>query len=154
MNVAIWLLSAVLALPLAEIVVFVIVAASVGFVWAALALIATSLTGAAMLRLSGGAHIARIRVVLGEERLAALKADSAGTMYLIAAILLLIPGFITDVVAVLLLIPPLRRLAGALLLSRLAARHGKRGEEVVDLDRDEWRQVPEARLRDQRERER
>ena len=152
MNVAIWLLSAVLALPLAEIVVFVIVAAWIGFMWAAVALIATSLTGAAMLRLSGGGHIARVRVVLGEERLAALKADSAGTMYLLAAILLLIPGFITDLVAVLLLIPPLRRLAGAL-LSRVAARGGKRSEGVVDLGRDEWQQVPEARLRDQRERE-
>lgn len=154
MNVAIWLLSAVLALPLAEIVVFVIVATWIGFAWAALALIATSLAGAAMLRLSGGAHIARIRVVLGEERRAALKADSAGTMYLIAAILLLIPGFITAAIAVLLLIPPLRRLAGSLLLSRFAARDGKRSEDVVDLDRDEWRQVPAARLRDQRERER
>ena len=118
MNVAIWLLSAVLALPLAEIVVFVLMAAWVGFTWAALALIATSLTGAAMLRLSGMAHVGRVRVVLGEERITALKADNAGTMYLIAAILLLIPGFITDVIAVLLLIPPLRRFAGALLLSQ------------------------------------
>ena len=154
MNVAIWLLSAVLALPLAEIVVFVIVAAWVGFAWAAFALVATSLTGAAMLRLSGGAHIARIRVVLGEERVAALKADSAGTMYLLAAILLLIPGFITDVIAILLLVPPLRRLAGALLLRSLLSRQSKRNGDVVDLERGEWQQVPEARLRDQRERDR
>jgi UPF0716 protein FxsA len=154
MNVAIWLLTAVLALPLAEIVVFVVVAAVVGFVWAALALIATSLIGSAMLRFSGGAHIARIRGVIGEERVAALKADNAGTMYLIAAILLLIPGFITDAIAVLLLIPPLRRLAGALLLRSFLTRQGKRTEGVVDLDRDEWQQVPEARLRDQRERDR
>ena len=153
MNVAIWLLSAVLALPLAEIVVFVIVAAWIGFAWAAVALIATSLTGAAMLRISGGSHIARIRVVLGEERVAALKADSTGTIYLLAAILLLIPGFITDLVAVLLLIPPLRRLAGALLLRRVVARGDKRSDDVVDLGRGEWQQVPEARLHDQRERE-
>src|ERR1051325_5237112 len=132
MNVAIWLLSAVLALPLAEIVVFVLVAAWIGFSWVALALVATSLTGAAMLRFSGGAHIARIRVVLSEERVAALKADSAGTMYLIAAILLLIPGFITDAVAILLLVPPLRRLAGALLLRSFLSRQGKRHEDIVD----------------------
>jgi UPF0716 protein FxsA len=152
MNVAIWLLSAVLALPLAEIITFVLVAAWIGFGWAALALIATSVAGATMLRLSGGAHIARIRVVLGEERVAALQADSAGTMYLIAAILLLIPGFITDVIAVLLLVPPLRRFAGALLLRSFAARADKHRDGVVDLDRDEWQQVPQTRLRDQRER--
>jgi UPF0716 protein FxsA len=75
-------------------------------------------------------------------------------MYLIAAILLLIPGFITDVIAVLLLVPPLRRFAGALLLRRFLSRQGKRSEDVVDLDRDEWRQLPQSRLRDQRERER
>ena len=92
--------------------------------------------------------------MLSEERVAALKADSAGTMYLIAAILLLIPGFITDAVAILLLVPPLRRLAGALLLRSFLSRQGKRHEDIVDLDRDEWRQVPEARLRDQSERER
>ena len=154
MNVAIWLLSAVLALPLAEIIVFVLAAAWIGFAWAALALLATSLIGAAMLRLSGGAHIARVRVVLGEDRIAALKADSVGTMYLIAAVLLLIPGFITDAIAILLLIPPLRRLAGSLLLRSFLSRNGKRREDIVDLDRDEWRQMPEARLRDQRERER
>ena len=152
MNVAIWLLTAVLALPLAEIVVFVLVAAIVGFGWAAMALIATSLTGAAMLRLSGGGHIARVRVILGEERLAALKADSAGTIYLIAAILLLIPGFITDLIALLLIIPPLRRLAAALLLRRFAARADKNRDDIVDLDRDEWRRVPQTKIRDQRER--
>jgi len=150
MNVAIWLLSAVLALPLAEIITFVLVAAWIGFGWAALALIATSVAGATMLRLSGGAHIARIRVVLGEERVAALQADSAGTMYLIAAILLLIPGFITDAVAVVLLIAPLRRiLAETVGLERRPAQRAPDG--VVDLEPEQWRRVPDSQLRDDRE---
>jgi UPF0716 protein FxsA len=152
MNVAIWLLSAVLALPFAEIVLFVLVAVWIGFVWALLAVLATSLAGALMLRLGGGGHIERMKVVLGPQRVTALQSDSAGTMYLLAAILLLIPGFLTDVIGVLLLIRPLRRLLGALLMRAFAPRAAQRRDGVVDLDRDEWRQVPDAQLRDERER--
>jgi UPF0716 protein FxsA len=153
MNVAIWLLSAVLALPFAEIITFVLVAIWIGFAWALLAVIATSLAGALMLRLGGGGHVSRMKVVLGPQRVTALEADGAGTMYVIAAILLLIPGFITDAIGVLLLIGPLRRLAGALLLRAFTTPRERRREGVVDLEPDEWQQLPEAQLRDQRRRE-
>ena len=77
-------------------------------------------------------------------------------MYLLAAILLLIPGFITDVIGLLLLIAPLRRLLGALLLKAFTAGSPPRRDGVVDLDPDEWRQVsdkvPDAKLRDERDR--
>lgn len=148
MNVAIWLLSAILALPVAEIVVFVAVAAAVGFLWALLAIALTSLAGAAMLRHGGGAHIARMRVVMGPQRAAAFEADGAGTLYLLAAILLLIPGFITDVLGVVLLVPPLRR-AVAALFRRAAPK--RRDDNVVDLDPDDWRRVGDPQLRDRRD---
>jgi UPF0716 protein FxsA len=151
MNVAIWLLGAVLALPFAEIAVFVLVAIWIGFLWALLAVVSTSLLGALMLRLGG--DISRMKVVLGSQRVTALETDGPGTMRILAAILLLIPGFITDVIGVLLLIAPLRRLVGALLLRAFAAPGAARpGDGVVDLDPEEWRQVPNARLRDERER--
>jgi UPF0716 protein FxsA len=152
MNVAIWLLSAVLALPFAEIVLFVLVAVWIGFVWALLAVIATSLAGALMLRLGGGAHVERMKVVLGPQRVTALQSDSSGTMYLLAAILLLIPGFITDAIGILLLIAPLRRMLGALLLKAfMPPAAAPRRDGVVDLDPDEWRQVQDSQIRDERE---
>ena len=152
MNVAIWLLIAVLALPLAEIVLFVLVAIWIGFLWALLAVAATTLTGAVMLRVGGGAHVERMKTVMGPQRVTALQSDSAGTMYLLAGILLLIPGFITDVIGLLLLIAPLRRLLGALLLKVFVAGETQRRDGVVDLDPDEWRQVPDTQLRDERDR--
>lgn len=152
MNVAIWLLGAVLALPFAEIAVFVLVAIWIGFLWALLAVVSTSLLGALMLRL-GGAEMSRMKVVLGSERVTALETDGPGTMRILAAILLLIPGFITDIIGILLLIAPLRRLVGALLLRAFVAPGAARpADGVVDLDPEEWRQVPNARLRDERER--
>jgi UPF0716 protein FxsA len=144
MNVAIWLLLAVLALPAAEIVVFVIVGLWAGFGWALLGIVTGSLTGALMLRWGGG-HVSRIRVVLGEQRLTALEADSAGTMFLFAGILLLVPGFITDAIGLALLIGPLRRAVAALILRKARAR-AARADGVVDLEPDEWRQVPQKKL--------
>jgi UPF0716 protein FxsA len=152
MNVAIWLLTAVLALPFAEIVLFVVVAIWIGFFWALLAVLATSLVGALMLRFGGGGHVERMKVVLGPQRATALQSDGAGTMYLLAAVLLLIPGFITDAIGILLLIAPLRRALGALLLRAFTASPAPRRDGVVDLDPDDWRQVPDAQIRDERER--
>ena len=152
MNVAIWLLLGLLALPLAEIAVFVTVALWAGFNWALLGIVTGSLAGFLMLR-SGGAQLGRIRVVLGDQRLTALEADTAGTMFLIAGILLLVPGFITDFVAVILLIGPFRRALAAFLLRGLRPAT-RRADGVVDLEPDEWRDVPPGKLPDGRETDR
>jgi len=151
MNVAKWLLLAVLALPLMELAVFIAVAATIGFGWALTLLLFTSLAGALVLRHAGGSHIARARVALGEGNFTALQADGSGALTLLAGILLLIPGFITDVVGLLLLLAPLQRTLGALL------RRGQpqaRGDGVVDLSPEQWRRVPDPTLPDRREDER
>jgi UPF0716 protein FxsA len=157
MNMAKWLLLALLALPIMELAVFIAVAGSIGFLWALLLVAATSLAGAMVLRHAGGNHIARVRVAmgqgLGEGGFSALQADSAGGLTLLAGILLLIPGFITDVLGLLLLLAPLRRALGA------ALRRGgppPRRDGVVDLPPEQWHRVPDAALpaRDEDERER
>jgi UPF0716 protein FxsA len=109
MNVAKWLLLAIVGLPLAELAVFIAVAATIGFAWALMLVLATSLAGALVLRLAGGSHIARIRGALNQGSFTMLQADGAGAATLLAGILLLIPGFITDLAGVLLLIGPVRR---------------------------------------------
>jgi UPF0716 family protein affecting phage T7 exclusion len=103
MNVAKWPLLALLALPFMELVVFIAVTESIGFLWALGLLLATSLAGVMALRHAGGNQIARVRVALGEGGFTALRADSAGTVAQLAGILLLIPGFITDIQGLLLL---------------------------------------------------
>ena len=73
----------------------------------------------------------------------ALQADGAGTLTLLAGILLLIPGFITDVLGLLLLLAPLRRALGALLGLKAAP---PRADGVVDLEPEQWHQVPDPAL--------
>jgi UPF0716 protein FxsA len=148
MNVAKWLLLAVLALPIAELAVFVAVAASIGFGWALILVLTTSLAGAMVLRHAGGNHIARVRVAVAEGSFSSLQADSTGGLILLAGFLLLIPGFITDIAGLLLLLSPLRQaLAAAFGIGKPPAR----ADGVVDLEPEQWHRVPDQALSDRRE---
>ena len=135
MNVAKWLLLMLLALPFLELAAFVVVAATIGFGWALILVLAGSLTGAG-LRHATSNHIARVRVALGEGRFTALQADSDGGLVLFAGILLLIPGFITDALAVFPLVAPMARGGGHW-------RAPGPDDGVVDLTPEQWHQVPD-----------
>jgi UPF0716 protein FxsA len=140
MNVAKYLFLALLALPLAELVVFIAVASNIGFAWALMLVLAGSLAGGLLLRHAGGSHIARVRVALDQGSFTALQADGRGGAILLAGILLLIPGFITDVLGLLVL-------AGAIL------RRGQppgRTDGIVDLEPEQWQHVPDPTLPDRR----
>ena len=65
---------------------------------------------------------------------------------LLAGILLLIPGFISDVATLFMLIPPLGRALSAA-LGRIAKPPGD--GDVVDLPPEQWHQVPDPSLPDQ-----
>jgi UPF0716 protein FxsA len=142
-NVAKWALLAVLALPILELAVFIAVVALVGFGWALSLILAGSVTGLLILR---RAHITRMRVVLKQESFTALQADNRGGQVIFAGILLLIPGFITDFVALILLIAPLRRVLSAFGGGVAPACN----DGVVDLTPGQWHQLPEPSLPDRR----
>ena len=115
MNVAKWLLLPVLALPVMELAAFVAVAAQIGSL-AALALVGvTSLAGIVILRYASDRHSDRIWMALGDGNLTALRADGSGGLILLAGFLLLIPGFITDALGLLLLGGALRQALSAAL---------------------------------------
>ena len=99
MNVAKWLFLGVLAVPLAEVAVFIAVAAAFGFFLAVGLQVLATLGGIVLLRHAGGNHIARVRMAMNEGvnqgSFAALQADGTGGLILLAGILLVIPGFIT-----------------------------------------------------------
>lgn len=139
------LILAVLALPLLEIAAFALVAAAIGLGLAFALIVALSVLGALVIRYGGAAHISRVRVALGENRLSALQADGSGVLTVIAGILLLVPGFITGAIGLLMLIVPLRRLAARTAGLRPAA-NSPANDNVVDLAPEDWRQVPDPQL--------
>jgi len=104
-------------------------------------IVAGSFAGATILRYAGGNHIARMRLMPRGGRLAALQASGAGVRLLLAGFLLLVPGFITDLLALLVVFAPLQRALDAML------RHAFPHEEgVVDLEPEQWRRVPDPAL--------
>ena len=152
MNVAKYLLFALLMLPIAELAAFIAVAATIGFALALALVLAGSFAGALILRHAGGNHIARMRVAMGPGGFTALQADSAGIFTLLAGILLLIPGFITDAAAILVLIAPLRRALSATV--RRGRPRPPAQDGVVDLEPEQWRRVPNPALPNRNEPER
>jgi UPF0716 protein FxsA len=146
-NLLLVALMAVLLLPVMELAAFIAVAAQIGFLPALALIAAGSFAGVLILRHAGGNHIARVKVALGAGSFTALQADSRGGLVLLAGILLVIPGFITDALGLMFLIPPLRQALGAALRGGAPAQ---RTDGVVDLPPEQWRRVPDPQLPDRR----
>ena len=90
-----------------------------------------------------------MRVAVDQGSFTALRADGAGGMLLFVGILLLIPGFISDLLALFLLAAQVWRVAGAALGTRMAT--ARDGGGVVDLTPEQWHQVPDPSLPNRRE---
>ncbi|HEX2417687.1 MAG TPA: FxsA family protein [Micromonosporaceae bacterium] len=102
-------IAAILLIPVLEIVVFVAVSRVTGFGFALLATLATSVLGGVVIRREGRRSMHRLREVL--ETGQALGADPGnGLPRIVAGVALLVPGLVTDVVGLLLLLPPFRAL--------------------------------------------
>lgn len=97
-----------IAVPLAEIAVFIKVGDAIGIAATVALVILTAVIGVAMLKRQGVAVLARAQAALDAGE---LPIDSVldGVCLLIAGALLLTPGLITDAVGFLLLVPGLRR---------------------------------------------
>ncbi len=104
---------ALVAVPLIEITLFVVLGAAIG-VWGTLAFVFCSAAiGVAILRRGG-------RIGRNSNTSPLMQLAGSG-ISLFAAILLIVPGFFTSALGILLLIPGTQRLAVALLGQRLAA---------------------------------
>lgn len=99
--------AAFIAVPIAEIAVFIQVGDLIGL-WPTLAcIVATAILGVSLLRLQGLSVVAQASQALDEGRLP-VEPIIHGAFLLVAGALLLTPGFITDAVGFALLVPPLR----------------------------------------------
>ena len=99
-----------LLVPLAELYVIVVVAHSLGLGNTLGVLVLVSLVGAAIVKRQGTGALARIREALARHELPSAHIADGG-LILLAGALLLVPGFITDALGLLLLLPPVRAAA-------------------------------------------
>ena len=143
-----WILIGLLALPVAELAVFILVAANIGLGWALLVMLATTFAGLAVLRWAGSRRIALFRSVSGGGMSgieAGIEANPDGFLVILGGILLTLPGFITDVIGALFLLGPIRNWSARAFRHVMGVRE-RPADGVVDLDAGEWREVPDQAL--------
>jgi UPF0716 protein FxsA len=113
------------AVPIIEIAVIVQVGQWLGF-WATLGLlIADSIIGAALMRSQGRAVWRRFTLALSEGRPPAREVLD-GVLVIFGGALALTPGFVTDLLAIFLLLPPTRAIVRRVLVRSLARRGAMR----------------------------
>ena len=118
-----------IGMPLLEIAVFIEVGGAIG-VWPTIGLtVATALAGSLLLRHQGLTTLMRARAQMDRGELPARELFE-GLCLVLAGALLLVPGFVTDALGLLLFLPPFRRLL-RLLIARHVAAKAARGEARV-----------------------
>lgn len=130
-----------LALPLLEIAGFVVVGRQVGALATVGLVLASSIAGALLLRHQGFGVMTQIRAEMDAGRDPSGQL-AHGAMIVLAAILLIIPGFITDIIGLLLFLPPIRDLAWRALKGRVVLAtnfstggfRGRQRDKTIDLD--------------------
>jgi UPF0716 protein FxsA len=137
-----------LGLPLAEIAGFVIVGNWLGL-WPTLALVILSgVAGTVLLRVQGLSVLRQINLDGREGRVPG-EAIVSGAMIVFAAVLLVIPGFLSDILGLLLFVPAFRRMLWRLIGQRVVVRstyaRGTAGRgpqpstpQTLDLDADDY----------------
>jgi len=106
-----------LLVPLVEIYLLIKVGSIIGALPTVFMVVFTAVLGAFLLRLQGFATLARFQRSLAQGELPASTLIE-GALLLLAGALLLTPGFFTDAVGFILLVPPLRRRFAGHLLRR------------------------------------
>ena len=144
------ILAVFLGVPLVEVWLFIELGSVVGSLWTVALCVATAVAGASLVRVQGRSTLLRARESLRSGRVP-LDEMFGGVCILLAGVLLLVPGFFTDAVGFLLLLPPVRGALRQFLARRIhvAAAHARADPNVVD---GEWEPVddPDPRLTDRR----
>src|SRR6516162_9092651 len=104
MSLVKWTLIGLLVLPAAELFAFFLMAALIGWLWAAGLFIATSIVGVLLLRRCGRTDLDRLRTAFARDGIRALHLETPGMATMLGGILLIFPGFITDLLGAALLL--------------------------------------------------
>ncbi len=146
-----------LIVPLAEIGAFIVIGREIGVLWTLAMVFVTAVVGSILLRVQGFGLLARIQAETQAGRVPGRELVH-GVMILIAGVLLLTPGFITDAIGFLLFIPFVRDAGWAMLKNRIsvvsAGRFSRGGDfrprddappsPTLDLDEDDFKRDPDS----------
>jgi UPF0716 protein FxsA len=143
-----------LLVPIVEIYVMLQVSGAIGIPETILLLIAISAAGAWLAKMAGLGVLNRLQRTVRAGKVPSGELVD-GALVLFAAALMLTPGFVTDCLAIVLLVPPSRAVVRGVVLRRIRSRGGlfqvittvptgrqpSAGDEVWDVD--SWEDPPE-----------
>jgi UPF0716 protein FxsA len=110
-----------IVVPIAELAILIQVGQLIGVWWTIALLIADAVLGSMLARSQGRTVWRRFNEALAAGRAPAREVLD-GTLVLFGGALLLAPGFLTDILGIVLLLPPTRALVRAVLVRRFMAR--------------------------------
>jgi UPF0716 protein FxsA len=107
--------------PIAELAVIIKIGETIGVWWTIALLIADSVLGSMLMRAQGRIVWRRFNAAVAEARIPARETID-GVLVIFGGALLLTPGFISDILGLICLLPPTRALVRRFLVPRLAHR--------------------------------
>ena len=145
-----------LVIPIAEISVFVLVGSQIGVLPTIGLVVLTAIVGSVLLRWQGFAAMARIQAELAAGNVPGRELVN-GVMVLLAGLLLMTPGFVTDILGLLLFVPLVRDAVWRVLSRRVrfqtfgagfgGARRNDNPDKpgIIDLDDGEFQRDPDPK---------
>lgn len=112
-----------IVVPLIEAYLFIKIGSMIGALATIGLVILTAVIGSTLVRAQGLLTLQKIRQAMEQRRVPALELIDGGVL-LMAGLLLITPGFLTDSIGFLCMIPPLRHLIARYLLARWARGRG------------------------------
>ena len=110
----------------AEMSAFIHIGREIGGLFTLLGIFVTAVIGLSLLKSQGGAVMTKIRTDLTQGR-APVESIADSLSLAVGGILMLIPGYVTDAVGLLLFVPRVRTIAGAWILHHLVASNRFKG---------------------------
>jgi UPF0716 protein FxsA len=115
------LIGLLVIVPIAEIAVLIAVGRQIGPGWTILLVLATSALGGWLLRREGGRAWRAFQADLSERRPPGRTATD-GLLVLVGGIFMLVPGFVSDVIGLFLILPPTRAVAARVVQHQVGRR--------------------------------
>ena len=106
----------------AEMSAFIFIGGEIGGLFTLLGIFVTAIIGLSLLKSQGSAVMTKIRTDLAQGR-APVGSVADSISLAVGGILMVVPGYVTDGIGVLLFVPGLRRIAGAWMLHQLVTNN-------------------------------
>lgn len=148
-----WIVFGLVALPIAELAVFLLVAGFIGLIAALALMLLTSVLGVLLLKQAGRTGLAQLNESVRTQNIGTGSGTGSETglghvaATASAGLLLFVPGFLTDLLGVLILLPAFRQWIGPQLQRVATGGPTPSSPPVIDLEPGEWRQVAQPKLR-------